>query len=392
MGSKMCVHAPLDNGEKNERLAEGQDANDVTTRPTTEDGGSRRRNDSDSENTTTIQRLHHKVTMESKLNSTDFKCDPTESFRSNIANYCRRKRLPPLRAIHHFNFYIWSSNAFGFGHDSIVIGSHNTNDNEYGYITAELCVDIDEETVFPNTRFLNKYEAQPYLNGERKRRWKFQFSYRTTLDSLIDLVLKLIQNHGRYSNLHNGCQHFVEAFLHKIVVAEHHRRIEDKLGSNAVYQRSTRQCVRGFHRYLAHNAAAKELRNEGLVPKYDTTESTLQLGGTALVLPVIAMAISKETVKSQRHRVWFRCADPAAAEGPDRENDHENGHDHDHDMSVTDYLMSDGELSVTETVDDGGGGIKQHIQFKSISDQIRSQKPLSPIPNTISTDFECPNC
>ena len=295
----MCVHAPPDGEE--------------------EAGGSIRRtysSDSDEECPTPMQRLQHKVTMESKLNSTDFKCDPTESFRSNIVNICNRKRLPPLHEKHRFNFYIWSSNQFGCGHDSIVIGSPHSEDNDYGYITAELCVDIDEETVFPNTRYLNKYEAQPFVNGEGPHRpWMFQYSYECRLHSLIDLVLKLIRNHGRYSNLHNGCQHFVEAFLHKIVVAEHHRRIEAKLQRNALYQGSKRQCVRGMQRYLAHHAASKEMRAEGLVPKYDTMESALQLGGTALVLPVIAMAISKETVKSQRHRVWFQCAGVDDGEG-----------------------------------------------------------------------------
>jgi len=346
MGIKMCVHAPPD--------GEGIT---TTTTTTTEAVGSIRRQydsdcDSDDEPSTPIQRMKHKVTMESKLNSTDFKCDPTESFRSNIASYCRRKRLPALHELHRFNFYIWSSNKFGFGHDSIVIGSHHPDDNDYGYITAELCVDIDEETVFPNTRYLNKYEAQSFLNGERKRGWRYQFSYRTTLNSLIDLVLKLIANHGRYSNLHNGCHHFVEAFLHKIVVAEHHRRIEAKLADNMLYQQSSRQCIRGLQRYLAHNAAAKELRAEGLVPQYDTMESTLQLGGTALVLPVVAMAISKQTVKSQRHRVWFQCVD----DGDGRKQKGSGT------QSVADHENTDSER---EGVDDGEG-TKQHIQSESI--------------------------
>jgi len=348
----MCVHAPPD-GE--EELSQNM--------VNTEAGGSRRRldnSDSDDEHCSAIQRLRHKVTMESKLNSTDFKCDPTESFRSNIANYCRRKRLPELHEIHHFNFYIWCSNKFGCGHDSIVIGSHNNHDNDYGYITAELCVDIDEEKVFPNTRYLNKYEAQPFINGERKRGWKYQFSYRTTLNSLIDLVLELIQNHGRYSNLHNGCQHFVEAFLHKIVAAEHEKRIQHKLASNTKYQRSKSQCVRGMQRYLAHNAATKEMREEGLVPKYDTMESTLQLGGTALVLPVVAMAISKETVKSHRDRVWFQCVDERQ---PGRDSKHSTNHNSKRDRGDGE-LSREGSasISLSEGMETGdGAGIKQHI-------------------------------
>lgn len=281
MGTKLCIHAPPD-GE--------------------EGGRPRNHSDSNSERGTAIQRLQRTVALQTKLNSTDFQCDPTETFRPNIANYCRRKRLPPLHEMHRFNFYIWSSQKFGFGHDSIVIGSRDSLSNDYGFITVELCVDVDELTVFPNTRYLSKFEAAPFVEGGR---WKYQFSYQTTLDSLIALVLDLIRNHGRYSNLHNGCQHFVEAFLQKIVGAEHLRRITAKLDDNALYRRSKRQSVRGFLRYLAHDAAARELRAEGLCSKYETMESTLQIGGALLVLPVIAMAISKEMVKSQRHRVHF---------------------------------------------------------------------------------------
>eukprot|EP01083_Nonionella_stella_P022848 63149_1 len=250
-----------------------------------------------------IIRCKTKLTQESELNSTDLRCDPKESFRTNIHNICKRKRLPFLSQIHRYKFYIWSSNKYGFGHDSIVIGSHDDSDS-YGYITAELCVDIDEQTVFPNTRYLSQDEGRSCIKNNK---WKYQYSYTTTLNAIVQLILDLIRHHGQYSNLHNGCQHFVEAFLHKIIIAEHQYRIYKILQSDKRYQTTTNKYIRGMRRYKAHNKAEKELKKERLCVQYDTIESTLQLAGTALVVPVLAMAISKETVKDERHRVQFAC-------------------------------------------------------------------------------------
>ena len=294
MGNQICVHAPRDKDEEEERDLSSDSEDEETKSP--------------------LAKCGNKMLMESKLNSTDFECDPTTSFRRTIKSISKRKRLPFLNEIHKYNFYIWSSNKAGFGHDSIVIGSayndtndnSSFNDNNYGYITAELCIDFEEKTVFPITRYLNKYEGQQYLDNNK---WRYQYSYTTTLNSLIDFILALIINHGKYSNLHNGCQHFVEAFLKKIIEAEKEFRIQKLLKNNKIYQNTKKEYIQGIQRYRALCKIEKELKKEGLICKYDTMESTLQIAGTMLVIPVMAMAISKETVKHNRDKVVFQCID-----------------------------------------------------------------------------------
>ena len=287
MGTKLCFDAPTDAGEQ----------------PTYS-------YDSDSETETDRQFSgpFGKLSMESKMNSTDFTCDPTESFRRNISNICNRKRLPALNQLHRYHFYIWSSNKYGFGHDSIVIAPTNSNntDDNFGYITAELCVDIDDKTVFPHSRYLSQYEGKEYLKSHK---WKYQYSYTTTLDSIIQFILNLIAHHGQYSNVHNGCHHFIDAFLRKIIISEREYRIDKQLKNNKLYQQSTNEYIRGYLRYRACNLVAKQLKKERMRCSYDTMEAYLQFAGTLLVLPVIAMAISKESVKTQRDKVHFKRID-----------------------------------------------------------------------------------
>lgn len=302
MGTKHCVIAPRDQDENGKKKNNNNDDDSSDSES------------EDEENGKGIYKIINRVHMESKLNSEDFKSDPRKYFRTNIKNICKRKRLPFLNEIHKYNFYIWSSNKCGFGHDSVVIGSaynnqndHSSfNDNNYGYITAELCIDMDDGTIFPNSRYLNKYEAQEYLDNDK---WRWQYSYTTTLNNIIDFILALIANHGKYSSIHNGCQHFVQAFLTKICESEKEFRIYKKLKDNKIYQNTKSEYIRGVQRYRALNKVEKELKKEGLCPKYDTFESTLQTVGTMMVLPVVAMAISKETVKHNRDKVQFQCID-----------------------------------------------------------------------------------
>lgn len=245
--------------------------------------------------------LTTRLATESKMKSTNLSCDPRDSFRRSIRNISKRKRLPDLYESHRFSLYVWSSKKLGFGHDSIVIGSADALradcEHDFGYITAELCVDEDERSVFPNTRYVSKADAQPLLASK----WKYQYSVETTLASLVDLVLALIANHGAYSNLHNGCHHFVEAFLQKIVSSEHERRVQQQL-----VQKGYAANHEGIARYRAHNAVSAEMKKQGLHSSYEPAESTLQMAGTALVLPVIGMALLKETKKSKRGAVTFR--------------------------------------------------------------------------------------
>eukprot|EP00484_Ammonia_sp_Unknown_P028317 CAMPEP_0197027392 /NCGR_PEP_ID=MMETSP1384-20130603/7302_1 /TAXON_ID=29189 /ORGANISM="Ammonia sp." /LENGTH=316 /DNA_ID=CAMNT_0042456227 /DNA_START=77 /DNA_END=1027 /DNA_ORIENTATION=- len=284
MGTKQCIQAPRDEDESS-----SSDSDDDTI-------------------LSPIKRWNNKIKMESKLHSVDFQCDPTLSFRRNIQNVCRRKRLPSTHELHTYNFYVWSSNRFGFGHDSIVIGSaayrSEHDDNNYGWITAELCVDMDENKVLPQTRYLNKYEGLDFIETKK---WKKQFSYTTTLNAVIDLVYKLIANHGTYNNLHNGCQHFVEGFLKKIIEYEHEYRVQTMLTHNRLYQSTSSDYVKGYQRYRACVKVEKQLKKERLSTNYEPMEQNLQIAGTLMVVPIVAMSVNKhKKYQSQRDKVIFQ--------------------------------------------------------------------------------------
>jgi len=98
-------------------------------------------------------------------------------------------------------------------------------------------------------------------------------------------------------------------FLRKIIASERSYRINKKLSQNKLYCSTKNEMIRGLQRYRAYQKVDKELKKERLCCSYEAMEGYLQFAGTLLVLPVIAMAVSKESVKTQRDNVHFKRID-----------------------------------------------------------------------------------
>ena len=127
--------------------------------------------------------------------------------------YLQKKRLK-------YQIYTWSQGSFR--HESVVIGCYNDHDQDidnkieinhkHGFITMELKVDIEQEKVFPDTKFFTRKEA---INFITKGKWQLEtdINLKTTMVQLIDFVLNLIKNHGKYSHGFNNCKIFVQGFV-----------------------------------------------------------------------------------------------------------------------------------------------------------------------------------
>merc|ERR1712129_312405 len=100
-----------------------------------------------------------------------------------------------------------------------------------------------------------------------------------------------------------------DAFLQKIIASERCYRINQRLSNNKLYNATWDEMIRGLQRYRAYQKIDSQLKNEKMRCSYETMEGYLQFVGTLLVVPVIAMAVSKESVKTQRDQVQFRRID-----------------------------------------------------------------------------------
>ena len=90
--------------------------------------------------------------------------DPIERFRTKIFEWIDSGMLPPKKERRKYQIYTWSQGSFR--HESVVIGCYNDHDQDidnkieinhkHGFITMELKVDIEQEKVFPDTKFFTK--------------------------------------------------------------------------------------------------------------------------------------------------------------------------------------------------------------------------------------------
>eukprot|EP01084_Bolivina_argentea_P183691 316936_1 len=255
--------------------------------------------DSTTEVKTSTNKITTSLAFKSTHNSSSFGggVDPRDKFRQDIQRQSNLGKLPPICMQHRFAFYVWES-GFGFGHDSIVIGSGEEDNLQiYGYFTIELRVDEEKEVVIPYTEYISFDDG-----NKAKTKWKLQFKLDTTIDELINFAIELIDKHGTYSSFHNGCQHFVRDFLNKINGTEFQERLQAALQENESYQSALKSkipcssSVRWYRGTKISNAIAKEVGGKADGKIYNTVEDTA-LGATGLlIVPAAAILASKAAI------------------------------------------------------------------------------------------------
>lgn len=245
-------------------------------------------------------KARYKSTLKSTHDSSSFDraVDPRDQFRRDIQKQCNLGLLPPLCMQHRFVFFTWES-GIGLGHDSVVVGSAETEGAKYGYFTIELVVDESQSlptpTVVPTTRFLARSDGDEKIEASK---WKKQFELDSTIDQLIEFALALIDKHGTYSSFHNGCQQYVRDFLHKINNKEWSVQLKEALATNDSYQSALNSRIPGSScvRHYRESKIKDNVRKEVGVARYQTAEETAIGIGTLLIVPAAAIAASKAAI------------------------------------------------------------------------------------------------
>mmetsp|Transcript_105512 Transcript_105512/g.128793 ORF Transcript_105512/g.128793 Transcript_105512/m.128793 type:complete len:325 (-) Transcript_105512:52-1026(-) len=175
--------------------------------------------------------------------------DTNDKFKKKVESMALKGDIPLTLQDHSYKLYRWKKN--NFDHESIVVvpvsKSNSSDDKKYGSFTIELVVNVASKKVYLTSNYITPIKSAEYIKAAkwfeyntaellikfdaalqdlvdvtglmRKMRPRsgiakdIDIVIKTHSDNFLDLAIKLIQHHGKYSSYCNNCQTFVNGYM-----------------------------------------------------------------------------------------------------------------------------------------------------------------------------------